>query len=211
VPDRARSSPVPPQSFYFSGSARRDPQQPSLADMTRTAIQCLQYNINGYSRRGARLVASAAKQNLTDPRDGNDGTRSGIETAIRYATHALINSPTTTRSAHYRTTHSPMCPFPLRPCAIANQDAAPKSEMIPSALAQRPGGPRTSAVETRGQAACGCRCFSTTPQASPPTARRVSPRSGCRLSPAWMHHGVRLEQLTVLLERRLLLILKELF
>jgi len=82
-----------PDQFEYIGLPQHDRRQPSLSDMTRTAIQCLQYNIGGYFlvvEHG--LVGSAAKRNMTELTiDEVEALDQAIKTAIDYAgTDALI-------------------------------------------------------------------------------------------------------------------------
>ena len=48
-----------PDDFYFSSLQPKDSNQPSLADMTRSAISVLNYSISGYFLRGGARLGRA--------------------------------------------------------------------------------------------------------------------------------------------------------
>lgn len=76
-----------PDQFFYSALKRGSASQPSLADMTRRAIQCLQYNLNGYFlvvEHG--LIENAARNNFTQLASNETAALDeAVRTAIDYA------------------------------------------------------------------------------------------------------------------------------
>jgi hypothetical protein len=76
-----------PDQFYFSSLQPENRQQPSLAEMTRIAISCLNYNYNGYFLVVEHdLVARAGERNFGRLAVNEvDEVDEAIESAVEYA------------------------------------------------------------------------------------------------------------------------------
>lgn len=188
-----------PQSFYFSGSTRRDPQQPSLSDMTRTAIQCLQYNINGYFlvvEHG--LIASAAKQNMTDLAVNETvALDQAIETAIHYAGPDALIIVTNNYSLGALAETTPLPEVPVVPGSSPNlrkswtKAAAaktPTSENVPLWL-NGPGGPPITPAQQawyKQRVASGVFSTNTASIFAPDEAVNFATEAVPTAAPAWM-------------------------
>ncbi|PAW75983.1 MAG: hypothetical protein B9S32_16865 [Verrucomicrobia bacterium Tous-C9LFEB] len=188
-----------PQSFYFSGSTRRDPQQPSLSDMTRTAIQCLQYNINGYFlvvEHG--LIASAAKQNMTDLAVNETvALDQAIETAIHYAGPDALIIVTNNYSLGALANTTPLPEVP----ALAGANASLRKSWTKAAVAKAPaadsapmwlngpGGPRVTAAQQawyKERIASGAFSTNSASIFAPDEAANFAIEAVPTAAPAWM-------------------------
>lgn len=215
-----------PQSFYFSGASRRDPQQPSLSDMTRTAIQCLQYNINGYFlvvEHG--LIGAAARQNMTDLAVNETvALDQAIETAIHYAGPDALIIVTNNYSLGAIADPTALPEVPALPGATPNlrkswtKVAAAKAPVVESTPMwfNGPGGPRTTAAQNawyKQRVAVGAFSTNSASIFAPDEAVQFATEAVPTAAPAWMaSRGFGSNQLTGFLSNTdLYYILQELF
>jgi alkaline phosphatase len=214
------------QSFYFSGASRRDVQQPYLRDMVRTAIQCLQYNPNGYFlvvEHG--LIAAAARQNMTDLAVNETiALDQTIETAIRYAGPNTLIIVTNNYSLGAIADAVPPPPPPTPVAATqtlrkswTKRSAEKKAEDIPMPQwLSGPGGPQISGEQqTWFRQRINSGAFSTNSASifSPDLAARFATEATPTASPAWMaSQGFGSDRLTGFISNTdLYYILQELF
>lgn len=214
-----------PQAFTFAGASRRDPQQPLLADMTRLAIQCLQYNINGYFlvvEHG--LIASASKQNMTDLAVNETvALDQAIETAIHYAGPDTLIIVTNNYSLGALPDTTPLPETPTVTAVTPMRKSWTKTSANKSSDADTtplwmagPGGPRTTAAQEawyRQRVASGSFSTNSASIFAPDLAARFATEAVPTSTPAWMaSRGYGSNQLTGFLSNvDLYYILQELF
>lgn len=189
-----------PEAFYFTGSSRRDVQQPTLSDMVKVAIQRLQYNINGYFlvvHHG--LIADAAKRNMTDlAANETVALDQAIETAIRYAGEDALIIVTNNYSLGAIDESVPLLEPPAPTVLPPNlrrsltrraATVKPVEEELPVLWMNGPGGPQTTTAREqwyKQRVASGTFSTNSASIFAPDQAIRFSTEAVPTSAPAWL-------------------------
>lgn len=176
-----------PEEFTFSALRQGASTEPSLSDMTRMAVKCLQYNPGGYFlviEHG--LIEDAARRNWTDLALGEVAALdAAIGTARAYAGDGSLVVVTSNFSlgaldTTYEATgtESPSAPPGAVPVAAAYEW-----------LAGPGGAPRTADDKAWLQAETAQGAFAPSGPLHPAPAARFSRRAGVTSAPAWLGAG----------------------